>query len=269
MANSASDKCEKTQIPVPLSFRNKYTVVCKTSKGSGLNKIRSRRASMPFFTITDSEEENNDADNDYVEKEEEDHVREKKLTIASAKSRKKIIPKTYQLKVQRKRKTEAAKEPPTEVTNTIHIQPETSHTNIKSSMNDRYFVNENDDGCGMSTLFCRHFFSHYYFIIIILSLSSSVPWQTRAILTKAVFEMYTDFKREPLASGSEEKYTARCKMCPQEFASKTFYKNNISNLSSHLKHVSFMYFSLLNFVKEQFTPYKDRVNNLISFVYFY
>lgn len=71
----------------------------------------------------------------------------KKLRFISTKSRKKINSKPNQLKAQRKRKTEAAKEP-TEVTNSINIQPETSHTNINSSIND--FVSENDDDCGMS-----------------------------------------------------------------------------------------------------------------------
>ena len=71
-AKSASEKCDQTSIPVPLSFRNKNTIVYKTSKGPGLYKIRSRRASMPLFTIADSEEDSNDGDDsDYVEKEED------------------------------------------------------------------------------------------------------------------------------------------------------------------------------------------------------
>lgn len=74
--------------------------------------------------------------------------------------------------------------------------------------------------------------------------SFAAPWQTRAILTKAVFEIYTDFRNEASAPGSssssERKYTAQCKLCPPEFPRKSFYKNNISNLSSHLRQVSFM-----------------------------
>lgn len=156
-ANSASEKCDQIQIPVPPSFRNKNTI-CKTFKAPLLYKIQSRRASMPIFTITDSEEENNDGDkSDYGEKEDDEdgHVREKKLKIVSARSRKKNNPKMkpYQLTVQRKRKTEAAKKPK-EATNTMNIQHETSATNANLSINDIYFVDENTDGCGM----CKHFF---------------------------------------------------------------------------------------------------------------
>lgn len=68
---------------MPVSFRNRKSIVYKTSKGPGLCKIRSRRASMPLFIIVDSEEDSNDGDDsDYVEKEEyENHVREKKIKI--------------------------------------------------------------------------------------------------------------------------------------------------------------------------------------------